>query len=989
MLGKNAVIKGNIEGIGSNIVLGENTYVGGKVTTDSRQLHNSYFEENRKKGFSGGISHGTASLNYGKSQNTYDEKSTVNAKSNLQVGDGSVLNRGAEITATNFEYGNIQINNGDVKYGARIDTRDVHTESKSSSFGISAGVNSPMLDRAKQVAGAVEQVKNGDTAGGAMEAINAATGIIKGLADNQGTRQTNYDANGSVGKQGVKNASANNNFYANIGVNAGISKSKSTSNSHTESAVVTTMKPLNENSSITYNNVNNITYQGTQAQGGTFIYNNVANIQKEAVELHNSYTSSSSSRGINARATIGYGHKIQTTGNGGSISVSRSNQNTVETIHANGNFRNVNEVHNNTGTMTLSGFNQEGGKVTGDIGKVEVISRQNTSTTTGSSSGINLGISANGVPSSVTINASRTNGNRAFVDNQSTFVVGEGSNLHVGTVENTGAVIGKEGNSTFKIDSYVGKDIQNYDTMTTTGGSIGVSLGGKPKITNVGFNQDSRDKQGITRNTVVGDVEITKAEGSPINRDLGKANEVTKDTHRSTNINIESQTIEYATNPGKLKEDIGKAKEEINDIKWAIKESIHDRGDDNRNFFGQLSEVRLSKTIDNITHERLKDKKSHDEIADTFKDAYKDLGYDINIIFSDPKNSPQLLDEKGKPKTGTAYVRDENGKKIKTIIINGEDPKNATKAGLIGTIVEEGSHVTGKVEGRQRKTGTDEKGLESTGRASNEYFTEKYKDDNPTISIQSDGKDYSNVDFGENVGDKKNEGWNIYQKDLRKEGHTQEEIQNNLYWWFGKNKNRSKEYSIDVKWDKYKTDKQYQEMINYYYYQAKKSLRIKNIKKDGDRGIIVSDGKKNYYLTRVPDNEAIYHNMYYDEKNKKMYFYLDGRNKKYVNEDGYEVILDKNDKVVYDPLNTGTYNFYTYKSKFSEDAIGHGRDFTLWVLYGTGPDDPTNKNPDIRKKIGDIFFGLDFQARYQELKNSISKTKISYEELYNIMYDTY
>ena len=662
---------------------------------------------------------------------------------------------------------------------------------------------------------------------------------------------------------------------------------------------------------------------------------------------------------------------------------------TVETIYANGNFSNVNEVHNNTGTMTLSGFNQEGGKVTGNIGNLVVESRQNTSTTTGSSKGVNLGISANGVPSSVNINASRTNGNRAFVDNQSTFVVGEGSNLHVGTVENTGAVIGKEGNSTFKIDTYVGKDIQNYDTMTTTGGSIGASLGGNPKITNVGFNQDSRDKQGITRNTVVGDVEIAETEGSPINRDLGKANEVTKDTHSRTNINVEPQVIEYLTNPGKLKEDIGKAKEEISDVTTAIKESIHDRGDDNRNFFGQLSEVRLNKSLENITSERLIGKTVDTEIAGIFKDAYKDLGYDINIIFSDPKNSPQLLDEKGKPKTGTAYVRDEKGKKIKTIIINGEDPKNATKAGLIGTIVEEGSHVIGKVEGRQRKTGTDEKGLESTGRASNEYFAEKYKDDNPTISIHSDGKDYSNVDFGEHVGDKKNEGWNIYQKDLRKEGHTQEEIQNNLYWRFGKNKNRSKEYGIDVKWDKYKTDKQYQEMINYYYYQAKKSLRIKNIKKDGDRGIIVSDGKKNYYLTRVPDNEAIYHNMYYDEKNKKMYFYLDGRNKKYVNEDGYEVILDKNDKVVYDPLNTGTYNFYTYKSKFSEDAIGHGRDFTLWVLYGTGPDDPTNKNPDIRKKIGDIFFGLDFQAKYQELKNSISKTKISYEELYNIMYDTY
>ena len=92
--------------------------------------------------------------------------------------------------------------------------------------------------------------------------------------------------------------------------------------------------------------------------------------------------------------------------------------------------------------------------------------------------------------------------------------------------------------------------------MTTTGGSIGVSLGGNPKITNIGFNQDSRDKQGITRNTVVGDIEIAEAEGSPINRDLEKANEITKDTHRSTNINVEPQVIEYISNPAKFKEDL-------------------------------------------------------------------------------------------------------------------------------------------------------------------------------------------------------------------------------------------------------------------------------------------------------------------------------------------------------------------------------------------------------------------------------------------------
>ena len=567
-----------------------------------------------------------------------------------------------------------------------------------------------------------------------------------GLAGNQGIRQAYHT--GNLSQSEVRNASANNNFYANIGVNAGYSTSKNSNNSHNESAVVTTMKPMNENSSITYNNVNNITYQGTQAQGGTFIYNNVKNIRKEAVELHNSSSSRSSNFGISTGATIGYGYGTQITGNGGSVSANRSNQNTNETIYQNGNFQNVNEVHNNTGTMTLSGFNQEGGKVTGNIGKLVVESRQNTSTTTGRSSGASVRISANGVPSSLNVNGSRTNGSRAFVDNQSTFIVGEGSSLHVGTLENSGAVIGKEGNSTFKIDNYVGKDIQNHDTMKTTDGSIGISTE-KPRITNVGFNKDSRDKQGITRNTVIGDVEIGETSESPINRDITRANEVTRDTHSSTNINVESQTIEYATNPAKLKEDIGKAKEEINDIKWAIKESIHDRGDDNRKFFGQLSEVRLDKSLENITSERLIGKTVDTEIAGIFKDAYKDLGYDINIIFSDPKNSPQLLDEKGKPKTGTAYVDDYG---VKTIIINAQDPKNTTKAGLIGTIVEEGSHVIGKVEGRQRKTGTDEKGLESTGRASNEYFAQKYKDDNPNISIKSDGKDYSNVDFGENVG---------------------------------------------------------------------------------------------------------------------------------------------------------------------------------------------------------------------------------------------
>ena len=260
--------------------------------------------------------------------------------------------------------------------------------------------------------------------------------------------------------------------------------------------------------------------------------------------------------GVGANTSFGSDGKSK--GTTVNASVNRSNSNTDETIYRNESFTNVNEAHNNTGSMVLNGFNQEGGKLTGNIGKVEVISRQNTSTTTGSSSGISLGISANGVPSSVNISGSRINGDRAFVDNQSTFIVGEESNLHVGTLENTGAVIGKQSDNstTFKIDNYIAKNIYNEDTMTTTGGSIGASLGGKPRITSAGFNQDSRDKEGITRNTVVGNVEIQNVSGDEINRDLSKANEITKDTHSSTNINVEPQVIEYISNSTKFKEDL-------------------------------------------------------------------------------------------------------------------------------------------------------------------------------------------------------------------------------------------------------------------------------------------------------------------------------------------------------------------------------------------------------------------------------------------------
>ena len=222
------------------------------------------------------------------------------------------------------------------------------------------------------------------------------------------------------------------------------------------------------------------------------------------------------------------------------------------TTYQNGRFVNVDEVHNNTKNMTLSGFNQEGGTVTGNIENLIIESKQNTSTTKGSTKGGSLSISANGLPSG-SANYSKTNGERRVVDNASTFIIGDGSNLKVAKVENTASAIGTTGNGKLSIDEYVGHDLENVDKLKTAGGSVGVSTSG---VNNIGVNYSDKKQEGITKNTVIGNVEIGKSSGDEINRDLDTMTEITEDRDFKTNVNIESQTIKYALNPNQFKEDL-------------------------------------------------------------------------------------------------------------------------------------------------------------------------------------------------------------------------------------------------------------------------------------------------------------------------------------------------------------------------------------------------------------------------------------------------
>ena len=1016
------IITGDVNVAGSNLVLDNNSIINGKLTTDSNELHNSYSLEEKKKGFSSSIGSGGFSVGYGKSQSKLKEKDLTNAKSNLVLGDNVTLNKGAEITATNFTHGKVTVNNGDVKFGARKDTRDVETSSKSSGVNLSVRIKSEALDRAKQGVDSVNQMKSGDILGGLASATNTVTGIVSGLASNQGTKLPTSAVNknnsndddddddknnqtNTVGKDNLKAAQANNNFYANIGVNLGFNKSSSKSNSHSESAVVTTIRGKDENSSITYNNVKNVEYVGTQAQDTKFIYNNVENINKTAVELNNSYSSTGKSSGISTGVTIGYGDGTQTEFNGVSISASKSNMNSNGTTYQNGRFVNVDEVHNNTKNMTLSGFNQEGGTVTGNIENLTIESKQNTSTTKGSTKGGSLSVSANGLPSG-SANYSKTNGERRVVDNASTFIIGDGSDLKVAKVENTASAIGTTENGKLSIDEYVGHNLENVDKLKTAGGSVGVSTSG---ITSIGVNYSDKKQEGITKNTVIGNVEIGKSSGDEINRDLDTMTEITEDRDFKTNINVESQTINYIKNPEKFKEDLQKAKNEVEDLENAVKNTSKPLGKDKRNIFSNLRAQRWSTSFYNVIGSRVEElgrqfkagtineEDLKEALRDIVKGYGKDIGIDFEVVYLDEKTMPK--DSEGS--TGSSYIVDRKNRKVLIPIdVNKiEDIKE-----LLGTVTEEVAHGKDALEGRQDKKvaedkSNDEEGLESLGRPANEYVKKRFgEDNNSKIKLTTDGIDLSNADVGEKVGDKANEGYKLFRYDLRlginedsigtrelkftDKPYTEKEIQETI-----DKIDEKKSYKID--WKKYNEDYEYREQTNYYFYQAKFFVKVKSIDKIGKGYIeITRDNGEKLKLTEIKAEEAIYHNV--ERKNGKLYFNFNEntRYKKYVNEDGYELILDQNNKPVYDPVVVGTYNFHTYKSKAKNpiDFVSHRKDINLWKKYGTGPNDPTTREE--REEIGDLFFGRKIQKYYREIEKELNirkKDSVSSNELKEII----
>ena len=204
--------------------------------------------------------------------------------------------------------------------------------------------------------------------------------------------------------------------------------------------------------------------------------------------------------------------------------------------------------------------------------------------------------------------------------------------------------------------------------------------------------------------------------------------------------------------------------DEINDIGNVIANTIDNKGEDKRNFFGILRAQRGATDLYNISGDSLnllnEAYKSNKIGADEYKEGLRniieatgnDLGLNVSLVYLDTSTMPK--DSEGS--TGSAYIVDRKNRKVLI-------PIDVSKIGdineLFGTLTEEIAHGKDALEGRQdKKVAEDEtnkeKGLETLGRPANEYVKKKFgEDNNSEISLTTDGIDLSNADVGEKVGD--------------------------------------------------------------------------------------------------------------------------------------------------------------------------------------------------------------------------------------------
>ena len=258
------------------------------------------------------------------------------------------------------------------------------------------------------------------------------------------------------------------------------------------------------------------------------------------------------------------------------------------------------KLKTNSENLTLSGANVEADKVDIKAKNLVVESKQDKSERKDSTYGGGFSIDlANPSNFSANINGSKGNGEKDWVNKQSSLIAKNGGKIDTENLTNIGAVIGSESETNklkVSANKVVVKDLEDKNKYENIGG--GVSFG--TDVPNVSIKHDKVDKEQINRATALNtDFEVAgqkvKAEDLGFNTNKDKAQEVTKDEERHLDAELHTDLL------GKDKqEELKKAGGIISDLTTALgnkgqTDTLENKGKTEGNFlerYKQLSMVR-------------------------------------------------------------------------------------------------------------------------------------------------------------------------------------------------------------------------------------------------------------------------------------------------------------------------------------------------------------------------------------------------------------
>ena len=517
--------------------------------------------EEVKKGFSGSFSPKGISVSYGKDKFSSDtdivnqtaSQIISNKDINIEATD-KVKAKSVDIYAKNDI--NISGDNG-VEISTANNTYDNTTKQSSSRIGASVGINSAIVNTVENVR---DIKKLTDFSGNSYDILNNASKVVGAIKDGAkatiAVADTNYNGATDAGYNNLK--IMNDVFKANISYN----KSKSKSSVHNETVEKSSLVS-GRNTNIKSKN-GSIAISGTDVKVGNDLdLNAKKDITIKASEENFTSSNSSSQIGIGLSADLSKGKiadlsvsKAGTKGRGNGTNYINS------TVNVGG------KLKTNSENLTLSGANVEADKLDIKAQNIVIESKQDKSERKDSSYGGSFSIDlANPSSFSANINGSKGNGEKEWVNKQTTLIARNGGKVDTDSLTNIGAVIGSE-NEKEKLkvsaNKVVVKDLEDKNKYENIGGGITIGT----DVPNVSIKHDKIDKEQINRASAINtDFEIsgkkTSTEDLGFNTDINKAQEKTKDEEKHLDAELHTDLI---------------GEDKRNEIKYAYKKlgSLHE-----------------------------------------------------------------------------------------------------------------------------------------------------------------------------------------------------------------------------------------------------------------------------------------------------------------------------------------------------------------------------------------------------------------------------